>query len=243
MCGQEADQKGSAGLAASSVHGMHRPTAACAPQRSAVRVRSPSATCPAAGGFPPLEVTPSPRLCGPPTAPPPPPPPQGSAMLSCSDAGPSADGSLLLPLADDGGCSVEGLTVACSTERATAGRKRAPVRLAALLVDQQVRAACTTSDIISYQPESKACRLTAGRETRRMCRAGGACLGACLAERVRAPPSAWRRSPVGPAGEGCAFFVVVQTLGSQRARRRGACGRVWWVVYRKYRPERCSEFR
>lgn len=43
-----------------------------------------------------------------------------------------------LPWAQGGaGASValKGLSVGCSTERATAGRKRAPVRLAAMLVD------------------------------------------------------------------------------------------------------------
>lgn len=33
--------------------------------------------------------------------------------------------------------ALSGLSVGCSTERATAGRKRAPVRLAALLVDAE----------------------------------------------------------------------------------------------------------
>lgn len=37
----------------------------------------------------------------------------------------------------DGSVALAGLTVSCSTERATAGRKRAPVRLAALLVDAE----------------------------------------------------------------------------------------------------------
>lgn len=40
--------------------------------------------------------------------------------------------------ADGSPCvALSGLTVGCSTERATAGRKRAPVRLAALLVDAE----------------------------------------------------------------------------------------------------------
>lgn len=36
--------------------------------------------------------------------------------------------------------ALSGLSVGCSTERATAGRKRAPVRLAALLVDAEGQA-------------------------------------------------------------------------------------------------------